>query len=806
MSTIHLEAVLAPASVAIVGPTSQNDSVGGVLARNLRDAGFAGPTALVPDVESLSDPPDLAILCGAPETVPGAVAQLGARGTRAVVVAGAPFSEIGERGRELQQAALDAACPHALRIVGTGSIGVLSPRVGLNASVAHLSPPAGQLAFVSQSGAIVNSVLDWAAPRGIGFSHLLSLGDMADVDFGDLLDYLATDPNTSAILLYIERIAHARKFLSAARIAARMKPVVVVKAGRYAESRRHDVGSRDARFSDEVHAAAFRRAGLLRAHTLEAMFTAVSTLALVRPPSGERLAILTNAGALGVLATDQLLELGGTLATLSEETRLRLDDVLPGPRRCTNPIDVGGHAGPERHASALRALARADEVDGVIAIHGPSAFASSEATAQAVADASRDLRTKRVFASWVGATSCAVAQTRFSEAGIPCFDTPGEAVGAFLALVEYKKRQELLMQTPPSQHDEFVPDAEAARPPIEGALADGRDWLSDDEVGTLLRAYGISCGRGEVTSAGLQLFIGVAEDPVFGLVLEFGHGGPAADRIDDRAVGLPPLNMPLARDLISQTRVSRALLGHGNGEAVVDHLALTLMRFCQLVIDHPEIAEIHANPIVPDAAGASCLGAQVRVRADHPASRDRLAIRPYPKELEELLAHEGSEPHLLRPLLPEDEPSLQKSFGTLTKEEIRLRFFSAPKRLSHQLAARLTQLDFDREMALALTEPGPPGSTAIHGVVRLHADANNEHGEFAVIVHHDFSGQGLGRTLMERIIAYARSRGMKTVFGDVLAENAAMRGLSRKLGFEETRSEGDAGVVRVTLHLGDTPA
>src|SRR5690348_13198053 len=318
MSVRNLEKTFKPASVALIGATSREGSVGAVLLRNLRRAGFKGALTLVnphhtvlagmtvfPDVASLPEAPDLAVIATPPSSVPGIIAQLGARGTRAAAVITAGFGELGEKGRALQQAALDAARPHLLRLVGPNCIGLMVPGIGLDATFSHVAAKAGDLAFVSQSGAMVTAVLDWVAPRHIGFSHVASLGDMADVDFGDMLDYRATDGETRAILLYIEAVKEARKFMSAARAAARTKPVLVVKAGRFAEGARAASSHTGALAgTDAVYDAAFRRAGMLRVHDMGELFDAVETLALTQPQSGDRLAILTNGGGPGVLATD----------------------------------------------------------------------------------------------------------------------------------------------------------------------------------------------------------------------------------------------------------------------------------------------------------------------------------------------------------------------------------------------------------------------------------------------------------------------------------------------------------------------
>ena len=331
MSVRNLDKLFGPRSVALIGATPRPGAVGALVTRNLRRAGFAGELMLVnphhstidglavhPNVASLPQVPDLAIIITPPETIPPLIGELGERGTRAAVVITAGFGELGARGQSLQQATLAAARPHLLRIVGPNCLGIMVPELGLDATFSHLAAPEGHIAFVSQSGAMITAMLDWAMPRGIGFSHVVSLGDMADVDFGDMLDYLAADQHTSAILLYIEGITHGRKFMSAARAASRIKPVLVLKAGRSNAGARAVTSHTGALAgADAVYDAVFRRAGTLRVETMAELFDAAETLALTRDQVGDRLAILTNGGGAGVLATDALIAAGGQLAELS---------------------------------------------------------------------------------------------------------------------------------------------------------------------------------------------------------------------------------------------------------------------------------------------------------------------------------------------------------------------------------------------------------------------------------------------------------------------------------------------------------
>ena len=507
MPVRNLNKLFTPRSVALIGATPRPGSVGAVVARNLRRAGFAGELMLVnphhhaidglvvhPDVASLPQVPDLAIIITPPDTVPGLVDELAKRGTRAAVVITAGFGELGERGARLQQATLEAAKPYLMRIVGPNCVGIMVPRLGLDATFSHLAALAGDLAFISQSGAMIAAMLDWAVPRGIGFSHVVSLGDMADVDFGDMLDYLAADQHTLAILLYVEGIVHGRKFMSAARAASRLKPVLVLKAGR------SNAGARAATShtggSDAAYDAAFRRAGMLRVGTIAELFDAAETLALTREQVGERLAILTNGGGAGVLAIDALIAAGGQLAALSEATVADLNRRLPATWSRGNPVDIIGDASGTRYGDALTALIGDPEVDAILVLNCPNALAQAEDTARAVIDTiaavgPAPLRGRNVITAWLGEHSAKAARQLFANARIATYETPDSAVTGFLHRVHHRRNQELLMETPPGRSDAFEPNAAAAQRVIATALADGKSWLDPEETGAILTAYGV---------------------------------------------------------------------------------------------------------------------------------------------------------------------------------------------------------------------------------------------------------------------------------------------------------------------------
>ncbi len=503
MTIRNLDHALRPHSVAIIGASAEPGSVGHVLTKNILSGGFAGPIYLVnphqakiggkkcfADIAALPEAPELAVIATPPATVPGVIGALGAKGTRAVVVITAGLSP------ELKQAALNAARPYCLRIIGPNCLGIAVPGIGLHANFGFSRPSPGKLAFLSQSGALITGILDWAAARTIGFSYVVSMGDMADVDVGDLLDFLAADIATSSILLYLETIPAARKFMSAARSAARAKPVIVIKSGRSAESARAAATHTGALAgSDAAVGAAFRRAGLVRVNELEELFAAAETLTCLKPVQGNELLIVTNGGGAGVLAVDDLIRSGGRLAPLADTTVAKLDTVLPANWSRANPIDLIGDALPERYESALDAVLADSKADAILVINCPTALASSTDAAQAViaaiARAPRPEFLPPILTNWLGEDAAAGGRRKFREAAIPTYESPTDAIKGFFYLWQYTKAQEALMRTPPRESERTHVAEEAARTIMRTAAAEGRSLLTEPEAKAVLSAYGI---------------------------------------------------------------------------------------------------------------------------------------------------------------------------------------------------------------------------------------------------------------------------------------------------------------------------
>ncbi len=889
MSTRNLDRLMNPRSVVAVGASLRPGSVGEAVTRNLLAGGFQGDIHLVNRkggtiegrtvfrrISQLPEPPDLAVIMTPAETIPGIVAALGERGTRAAVVISAGpgiGAEAAKVNAHWRLRLLRAARPHLMRLIGPNCIGYAAPRLGLNASFGPTRLKAGRIAAVAQSGAVLAGLADWGVAQGIGFSHLISMGDMADVDFGDVLDMLARDYDTRAVLMYVEGVTQARKFMSAARGVARIKPVIVLKGGRHAAAAAATASHTGSMAgSAAVYDAAFARAGLVRVLGLGELFDAAETLGHGIAPRSERLAILTNGGGAGIVATDLLMDEGGEMATLQPRTVAQLDKKMPRGWSRANPVDIVGDADGPRYAAALDALADDRGVGAVLAVNVPTALTSPLEAARAIVGAA-GAKVVPVIGCWIGGPEAQAGRHALHEAGFPAYDTPLRAVRGFMHIVEYRRGQRALQRTPPSVPERRA-DTHLVRSIVNGALAQKRELLTEPEAKRVLAAYGIPVvptetvlDAAEAAAAAtrigfpvavkilsrdithksdvggvaldlaseqavldavremtgkvlvkankarldgfvvqpmirrphaVELILGAAEDPVFGPILLVGHGGVAAEVIDDKALALPPLDPVLAEDALSRTRVDRLLRGYRD-RAPADRGAVgeAMIRLSQLIADVDEIAELDINPLLADAEGVIALDARIVVRkpAKGQERAARFAIRPYPVELETEIEHRG-EKLRIRPIRPDDEPLLRLFTQRLTPEDVRMRFFGPIREMSHEMAARLTQIDYDREMAFLLLD----GSRLL-GVGRLVADPGFEQAEFALTVASDVQGRGYGALLLHHVLRYGKSRGMKRVVGHVLRENEKMLGLAKHLGFRREAGRSGESDVRVVKSL-----
>ncbi len=891
MSTYRLHKLFEPASVAVVGASPRDGALGGVVLRALQQGGYKGAlTAINPkhdhvlgvpcvaSLDRLGVAPDLVIVTTPAHAVAGVIDDAVRADAQAAIVLTAGLGHgPGSIADNIRLQAREAG----LRLVGPNCLGVLAPRAGLNASFARQLPRPGEVALVSQSGAVAAGVVEWAIQRDIGFSGIVSLGDAVDVDVGDCLDYFAEAPATKVIVLYVEAITDARKFLSAARKAARIKPVIVMKAGR------HVLGAKAAAThtgalagSDLVYDAAFRRAGCLRVLDLDELFTVIATLAVQKPFAGERLAILTNGGGLGVLAVDRLEDVGGKLAAITPQTLAALDKVLPATWSRADPVDIIGDAPAERYRLAMSALLADPGNDAILVMNCPTALTSAHDAADAVIAAANGAAGKRpCFAVWLG--SGPDQKRLFEAAGIASYETEAQAVVGITQLMTVHRARAALLQVPPSLAEGILPDRDKARSAICSAVADSRAWLNPVEISDLLAAYGINAtpvrlaGDGRQAAAVAQeflaagascvvkiqsrdivhksdvdgvrlglaspeavqqaaddilararslrpeahidgvtiqpmilrpnareLIIGVAVDPTFGPVILFGHGGTAVEVINDKAMALLSLDLAQARALIADTRISRLLRGYRNVAAAdAESVANMLVRVSRLIEDHQEIIGIDLNPVLADETGAVALDARIQVSAAAPAGvgmRQRFAIRPYPRELEAVAHLRDGSTLGIRPLRPTDAHAVAQMLRRCSPDDLLMRFFAAMQSINMVLIARLTQIDYAREMAFVAVDPG---SHDILGVARLHGDANHETAEYAIIIRSDQQGRGIGHDLMTRLIDFAKAEAFRAITGQVLAENRRMLAMCRKLGFAIGSGETGDSTLMVRLSL-----
>lgn len=856
MSTRNLDPMLAPASVAVVGASPNPERLGALVWRALRAAGFGGPLypvnprhgrlddhSVYASIDALPQAPDLALVCTPPETVPGLVARLGARGTRAVVVFGGGFSA------DQRQAMLDAARPHLLRVLGPESAGLLAPHLGLNASLLPGGVAAGELAFVSQSNALAGVMLDWARARGIGFSQVVTLGEHADVDAGDLLDLLASDARTRSILLYLETVVSPRKFLSAARAAARNKPVIVVRAGAAADPA-----------ADRVYGAAFARAGMLRVDSLQQMFIAAETLARFGSNRSDTLAVLCNSAGGAALADDAAARAGVPLAALADPTLAALRPLLALAPQPGAALVLDDRAPADVQVQALRLLADDPARAALLLIHGPHPAVSSAQLARALLPLAAQPQ-PRLLSCWLGDATVGEARRVCREAGVAHYASPEEAVGAFGMLLDYRRNQAQLLQVPPNRSPDVPADAAVTRALVQQVLGSGRNVLDPIEARTLLAPYGIKVAAhlqvglepyaaaaaaervgfpvalrllvpdGEaagpdtlrfdlrtavqVRDAARQmllrrqrrhpqqaplnfvvqhlppqlhtraLLVGTRIDPVFGPVILLGHGGKSLDGATSLAAALPPLNVPLARALLHRSGAAALLAAQGEVPAA-DEAALlhVLVAVSQLLIDVSALEALDLHPLHVGPGGAVVLQATLRLSVSAPAGALNFAIKPYPAHLVETLQWQGHTV-TVRPIRPEDEQQHMAFLAALSPEDIRMRVFYTRRGIERSELVRLTQIDYAREIALVAVEGDGAGGERTLGVVRAIAAPDQASAEFGIVVRSDLKGRRLGELLMRHLIDAQRRQGTAMLVATVLAENRRMLDLAQRLGFSD---------------------
>lgn len=862
----YLKSLFEPASVAVIGASEESHSVGRVIFKNLVEGSFGGALhAVNPRHETVFGRPclrsvdeigrriDLAIIATPVRTLNALIEQCGRAGVRnAVIVTALDPADSARHARLLETAR--AGC---VRLLGPGSLGILRPPDRLNAALTRIAVSSGDLALVSQSGAMCSVVLDWAATHQIGFSSVISLSAALDVDFGETLDYLVHDVRTRYILLHVDRVRDARHFMSALRSAARIKPIILVKPGRHEHGRGAAVG--EVSLADTVFDAAMRRAGVVRVQNVAQLFFAARALASGFRPRVEQFAIVTNGGGPGAIAADRAGDLGAPLVELSARTREALATLRVGGA-VANPLDLGGDATPQRYRDAILALADDPAIGNVLVILSPHALTDPVEIAQAIVDVSRQVRLA-LCCCWMGGGQVAEGRALLEQAGIPVFHAPETAVELFHNISKFYRHQALLLQTA----GQSVPAGRSgggARLLVETLLNQRRTVVSGMESKALLRSFGVPVTQTmvarditealfvaeqvgfpvvmKVDSADLthkseaggvrldlratesvwsayndivasvrlrhpdariagvsiepylnrpharELRLAVFRDPVFGPVISLGAGSAAAGHVGEHAHALPPLNGVLARDLIDAAQVSQLFDRCAGLPALdLDALERTLLAVSDLVCELPWVRELVIDPLIADEHGA--IVADARVVIDHglPAGSDRyahMAIHPYPGHLAQDWKMSDGRSVRVRPVRPEDAGKMQAFFDRLSPESRYYRFMEAIEELTPGIVTRFTQIDYDREMAL-IALAGAGEDEAMVGSARYSLAPDGESVEFALVVADDWQRFGLGRRLMGALIDCARSKGYRSIVGDVLGNNPKMLRLMHSLGF-----------------------
>jgi acetyltransferase len=766
------ELLFHPRSVAVCGAETR---LGALLLANLQAGGFAGTIARVPDLAELAAGADLAVLTEPGPALP-VLAALAAAGCQAAIAL------------DLLDDIAQAVAATGVRVLGPRSYGISVPAIGLDASLGHLRPPAGKLALVSQSASLCRALLDWAGPNGVGFSHIIGVGGNADLGFSVALDWLLHDPGTNAVVLDIRRIRNRRTFLSAARAAARNRPVLALRPG----GRLLDPSGE----ADAAMAAALRRAGILSVASLEELLAAAETIGAARPARSATPIIVTNAVSPGRLAADAAMREGQALATLSAAELSSLAALAGG-------VPADGARGlihipveaPTRLAEIASMLATLQQVGGVLVVHAP-AGAGDAAAIQALIACHATIRIPLLVCA-MGETTGAAHRASLAAAGVPAFATPEQAIRGFLHLEHHRANRAAAREAPRSDVLAMAPDRARVGRLLAATRAEGGLALAPEAALAVFGAYGLTLAPGG-DRPGLRLRLRVGDDAMFGTVIRLGPEAPAAGSLaTDAGVDLLPLNLPLAHALVARCRVT------GGAEK----LAEALVRISQLIVDFPEIAALDIFRLIVDAQGPAVAEAAVRLRpAGDRASR--LAIAPYPAELEAFWrpadAAAGEAPLLVRPIRPEDAEAHAAFFARLSAEDVRFRFFTAMREMSPDLTARLTQVDYDREIAfIAVRPPQAGGADETVGVARLVGESGSSSVEFAIAVQPDMKGRGLASHLMRRLIDWARARGLAEITGQVLADNMPMLGFVRHLGFKVQRMAGEEDVLEVRLTLGE---
>ncbi|HLW04458.1 MAG TPA: GNAT family N-acetyltransferase [Azoarcus sp.] len=792
MNNHYLAPLFQPRAIAVIGSGARDDSIAALTVRNLVEAGFGGRIHAVcadameiagirctATLDDTHGPIDLAVLGVAIHEASKLLGECARVGVK-VVILPAGFDQPSEDRADIIRTLRETARRHGIRLLGPNALGVIRPSLGLNASIAHTTPHKGGIGLISQSGALASAVLDWAGASGIGFSTVVTVGASIDLDFGDALDYLVSDPRTSSIVLYIERIRHARRFMTALRAAARIKPVMILKTGRHAgvaASLHAQVGMPAG--GNDAFEAAIQRCGVVRLYNLTQLYAAARALFTDFRPRGNRLAIITNGSGLGYMAADRAADLKIPLADFSPTAREEFARLIGNDWLDGNPVDLGRTADADRYRRAVTIALESPHVDSVVAIYTPQTTDDPDEIARAVAEAGAR-SSKPLVACWIGEKHVTTGRNIFRAAGIPSFRTPEPAIELVGHITSYYRNQKLLLQVPGPLSHLGTPDSARARAAIQDALAENRTTLSETETKICLDSFAIPTETHAPRLPGRTLSITVERDAIFGPLIGLGENARQT-----RAYAMPPLNGFLARDLIRS--MATAWAGATDADTHRNALELMLLRISEMICELPEInaLSLTLDPALDDENGVVALDSRIVIEPAPPSAGryEHMAIHPYPAHLAQQWELDDGTVLTVRPIRPEDAALTAEFVDGLSAQTRYLRFMNSVRKLSPAMMVRLTQIDYDREMAFVATTR-LDGREIQLGVCRYAANPDGRSCEFAIVMADAWQGRGIAHGLMRLLIHTARERGFTMMEGVFLASNERMLRFVEHFGFQ----------------------
>lgn len=822
-----LNAIFSPRNIALIGASERPDSIGKTLLQNLTAGDFRDKVIPVnpfydsilglkcyPHVAAFPGTIDLAVIATPAETVPEIMNQCVAAGVQGAIILSSGFREAGPGGKTLEEHTLANARRGNLRIIGPNSLGIILPHIGLNTSFINLTPLPGQVAFISQSGALCSSIIDWSLEQNVGFSAFVSIGDMADVDWADLINHFSLDPRTGCILLYLETLNNVRAFISAAREASLSKPIIILKAGK----------SKEARLAAKIHIggkllsplllnSVFFRSGVLQVETVAELFYMAEALSKSPNLRGSRVAILTNGGGPSVLAVDSLVNSGSRLAELREETRRALDKVLPQNWSRANPVDIRGDATPERYRQALEVIARESAVDGILIILTPQAMTEPARVAEIVTEFQQNYPAP-VICCWMGGKEVEAGRQKLREAGLPTYNFPDTAARVFSNLWRYSTILQSLYRTP----KETLAGARSEKVRAEtGKYLDElrqqqKPILTAEQINPVLESYFLppishtdrqSRRAGSANEPGV--IIEIKTEAVLGPIIKIRADlGPYSGIADNAAVGLPPLTTTLAQLLIKKLKYLNKL--NLQNKSLEEELPRTLVRLASMATEQPLIRSLQLRLRLEPGGSLQFTSANLQLIDPKTsfASLPAPVIRPYPLQyIWETRLKDGA-PLKIRPIRPEDELKMIRFHQALSDETVYFRYFrpmTLQNRISHDRLSRICYIDYDRDMILVVENLAEKQEDErIIAVGRLSRVRGQDDAEFAIVIRDAFQRQGLGSILLEKLVEIGKKEGIRKIFADILPENKGMQKVAQKWAFT-LRQDWEEQIVKAERRL-----